>query len=334
VKVVDITPSLHCAESADGELFRYGSLIWAGGGSPRRLTCPGAGLAGVHTVRTVKDILRLAAELESVQTIAVIGGGFIGLEAAAVLSKLGKTITVIEALPRILARVAAPPLSEFFQAEHEAHGVKFHLGTGVVALEGQERVTGVKLADETIIPAELVIVGIGIIPDIAPLQEAGAVCPNGVQVDEFCRTSLEDIYAIGDCALHENKFAGGAKIRLESVQNATDQASIVAKALAGTLAPYEAVPLFWSNQYDLRMQTIGFNLGYDGIVLRGEPASRAFTVVYLRAGRVIALDCVNTMRDYAQGRQLVLAQPVIDPAKLADPTLPLKSLFVRNEIPA
>jgi 3-phenylpropionate/trans-cinnamate dioxygenase ferredoxin reductase subunit len=334
VTIISIDAAERVATSAAGEKFRYGTLIWAGGGSPRRLTCPGADLAGVHIIRTVQDILRIAAELPKIQKIAVIGGGFIGLEAAAVLAKLGKSITVIEAQNRILARVSASPLAAFFQAEHEAHGVTFHLGVGVAGLAGSSRVTGVTLDDGTIIPAELVIVGIGISPEIGPLQDAGAACSNGVEVDEYCRTSLDDIYAIGDCALHENKFAGGAKVRIESVQNATDQASTAAKAIAGVPAPYETVPLFWSNQYDLRLQTIGFNLGYDDIVLRGDPASRAFTVVYLRAGRVIALDCVNTMRDYAQGRQLVLAQPVIDPALLADPALALKTLFTRSEIPA
>jgi len=334
VTIASIDAEAHVASSATGENFRYGTLIWAGGGTPRRLSCPGADLAGVHTIRTVQDILRLAAELPGVQNIAVIGGGFIGLEAAAVLAKLAKSVTVIESQSRILARVSAPPLSAFFQAEHEAHGVKFHLGVGVAGLAGQGRVSGVTLADGTTIPAELVIVGIGISPEIAPLQEAGAACSNGVEVDEYCRTSLDDIYAIGDCALHENKFAGSAKVRIESVQNATDQASTAAKAIAGVPAPYESVPLFWSNQYDLRLQTIGFNLGYDDIVVRGAPATRAFTVVYLRACRVIALDCVNTMRDYAQGRQLVLAQPAIDKALLADPALALKSLFTRTEIPA
>jgi 3-phenylpropionate/trans-cinnamate dioxygenase ferredoxin reductase subunit len=334
VTITSIDAEAHAATSATGEKFSYGTLIWAGGGTPRRLTCPGAELAGVHTIRTVQDILRIAAELTTVQNIAVIGGGFIGLEAAAVLAKLGKSITVIEAQSRILARVSAPPLSAFFQAEHEAHGVTFHLGVGVAGLNGQSKVSGVTLVDGTIIPAELVIVGIGISPEIGPLQDAGAACSNGVEVDEYCRTSLDDVYAIGDCALHENKFAGGSRIRIESVQNATDQASIAAKAIAGVLAPYESVPLFWSNQYDLRLQTIGFNLGYDDLVVRGDPGSRAFTVVYLRAGRVIALDCVNTMRDYAQGRQLVLAQPVIDKTLLADPSLALKTLFTRTEIPA
>jgi 3-phenylpropionate/trans-cinnamate dioxygenase ferredoxin reductase component len=176
------------------------------------------------------------------------------------------------------------------------------------------------------VPAEIVIVGIGIVPAVAPLIAAGAAGVNGVNVDEFCRTSLPDIFAIGDCAAHANRFAEGAMIRLESVQNANDMATTVAKAVCGTPQPYGATPWFWSNQYDLKLQTVGLSLGYDGTVLRGDPATRRFSVVYLKQGRVIALDCVNAVKDYVQGKKLVEGGVSPELAQLADPAVALKDL--------
>jgi 3-phenylpropionate/trans-cinnamate dioxygenase ferredoxin reductase subunit len=171
-----------------------------------------------------------------------------------------------------------------------------------------------------------VIVGIGVIPAVQPLVEAGAASGNGVVVDEYCRTTLSDVYAIGDCAAHVSRFADGATVRLESVQNANDMAATAARHIAGHDAPYRAVPWFWSNQYDLRLQTVGLSAGHDGTVLRGEPASRSFSMVYLKQNRVIALDCVNAIRDYVQGRKLVEARAAVDPAKLANPAVALKAL--------
>jgi 3-phenylpropionate/trans-cinnamate dioxygenase ferredoxin reductase subunit len=183
----------------------------------------------------------------------------------------------------------------------------------------------VTLASGETIAADLVIVGIGIIPAVAPLLAAGATGGNGIDVDEFCRTSLPDVFAIGDCAAHHNAFAGDALIRLESVQNANDMATTVAKLLTGTAKPYHAVPWFWSNQYDLRLQTVGLSTGYDAVVQRGDPGLRAFSLVYLKAGRIIALDCVNSVRDYVQGKALVEHGVSVAPAQLADAEVPLKA---------
>ncbi|MEO8375887.1 MAG: oxidoreductase C-terminal domain-containing protein, partial [Sphingomonas bacterium] len=242
-------------------------------------------------------------------------------------TKLGKHVTVLEALDRVLARVAGEPLSRFFEAEHRAHGVDLRTGVAVECIEESDgAATGVRLADGTILACEMVIVGIGIVPAVEPLLAAGAEGGNGVAVDAYCRTSLPDILAIGDCAAHANRFADGAVIRLESVQNATDQANIAAKLLCGEAEPYEAVPWFWSNQYDIRLQTMGLSMGYDQTVVRGDPATRSFSVIYLKGGRVLALDCVNMTRDYAQGRALVLAGATPDLALLADPETLLKSL--------
>jgi 3-phenylpropionate/trans-cinnamate dioxygenase ferredoxin reductase component len=309
-----------------GETIGYEDLIWAAGGAPRALTCPGHDLAGIHAIRTRADVEALKAELPGALRIAIVGGGYIGLEAAAVLSKMGKQVTVLEAMDRVLARVAGPALSAFYEAEHRAHGVVIRTGELVTAVTGADgRATGVTLASGETIAADLVIVGIGIIPAVAPLLAAGAQGGNGVDVDDVCRTSLPHIFAIGDCATHANSFAGGAHIRLESVQNANDMANTVAKLLTGTAKPYHAVPWFWSNQYDLRLQTVGLSTGYDAVVQRGDPAARAFSLIYLKAGRVIALDCVNSVRDYVQGKALVEQGVIVDPALLADVEVPLKT---------
>lgn len=308
-----------------GKSCAYENLIWATGGAPRKLSCEGHHYAGIHAIRTRADVELLKTELAATQRVAIVGGGYIGLEAAAVLSKLGKQVTVLEAMDRVLARVAGPALSAFYEAEHRAHGVTIRTGETVVAITGKAgRATGVQLIDGEIIPADMVIVGIGIIAATGPLLTAGAEGSFGVNVDDHCRTSLPHIFAIGDCAMHANAFAGGVQMRLESVQNANDMATTVARLLTGNPKPYHAVPWFWSNQYDLRLQTVGLSTGYDATVLRGDIAARAFSVIYLKAGAVIALDCVNAVRDYVQGKALVEAGAIIDHAALADTEVPLK----------
>ncbi len=328
MRVNAVDAAAHRVTLSGGETIDYGKLIWATGGHPRRLTLSGHDLVGVHGVRSREDVDRMIGELATTTEVVVIGGGYIGLEAAAVLTKLGKHVTVLEALDRVLARVAGEPLSRFYEAEHRAHGVDVRLGCSVECIEETDgRATGVRLATGEVLPAQMVIVGIGIIPAVEPLIAAGAAGGNGVAVDEHCRTSLPDIYAIGDCAAHSNAFADGATIRLESVQNANDQATLVAKAITGEPEAYKAVPWFWSNQYDLRLQTVGLSIGHDDAVVRGDIASRSFSIVYLRQGRVIALDCVNAVKDYVQGRALVVAGAKVDPERLADASVPLKELL-------
>ena len=325
--VNEVDPVANSVKLSDGATLTYGSLIWATGGDPRRIACEGAHLTGVHAVRTRADVDKLMSEIDAgASRVVVIGGGYIGLEAAAVLTKLGLSVTLLEALPRVLARVAGEELSAFYEAEHRAHGVDLRTGVAVECIEGDQAVTGVRLADGTVLPCEIVIVGIGIVPAIGPLIAAGATGGNGVDVDEFCRTSLSDVFAIGDCAAHANGFADGAVIRLESVQNANDMATCAARAIMGEPQAYAATPWFWSNQYDLRLQTVGLSTGYDATVLRGDPAARSFSVVYLKGGRVIALDCVNMVKDYAQGRKLVEGRSTPDVAQLADLAVPLKEL--------
>lgn len=328
--VSDIDWMAHEVVLSDGARIGYRKLIWAGGGDPRRLSCPGANLKGVHAVRDRRDVDMIMAQLESgARRFVVIGGGYIGLEAAAVLRKLDCEVTLLEALPRVLARVAGEELSRFIESEHRAHGVDVRLETAVEAIEGEDsQVTGVKLADGEVIPCDAVIVGIGIVPAVGPLIAAGAAGSNGVDVDEFCRTTLDDIYAIGDCAAHANPYAGQAIIRLESVQNANDMANTAARAIMGDKQPYHALPWFWSNQYDLKLQTAGLSIDYDQTMVRGDPAERKFSIVYLKEGRPIAFDCVNNTKDYVQGRKLLENQvDDVDLDLLADPEVPLKELL-------
>jgi 3-phenylpropionate/trans-cinnamate dioxygenase ferredoxin reductase subunit len=325
-EVVSITPDARQVQLHDGRTIGYGDLIWAAGGDPRRLDCPGAELPGVHAVRTRADADAILGELGGVERVAIVGGGYIGLEAAAVLRKLGKEVTLLEVLPRVLARVAGEELSAFYEAEHRAHGVDLRTGIGVVAIEGEDRVAGVRLSDDSVVPCQLVIVGIGIVPAVGPLLAAEAGGGNGVDVDEFCRTGLDHVYAIGDCAAHANGFAGGAVMRLESVQNANDQATCAARAIMGDPQPYGATPWFWSNQYDLKLQTVGLSIGHDATVLRGDPATRSFSVIYLKHGKLIAIDAVNAVKDYVQARKLVEEGAVIAMEDLADSSRPLKEL--------
>ena len=333
VRVVAVDAVAHEVKLEDGTTIGYGALVWAAGGKARRLVCEGHDLTGIHTVRDRLDVDRMIAELETASEVVVVGGGYIGLEAASVLRKKEKRVTVLEAESRVLARVAGEALSRFFETEHRAQGVDIRLGAKVVALVERAgkpgQVGGVRLDSGESIASDLVIVGIGIDAAVEPLAAAGAASANGVLVDLRSKTSLPDVYAVGDCAAHPNVHANGRVVRLESIQNANDQAMIVAKAIAGSLGAedrYDAIPWFWSNQYDLRLQTVGLSADHDEVVIRGTPESRSFSVVYLRAGRVIALDCVNHTKDYVQGKALIAKGHEVDRAKLARSDVTLKEL--------
>ena len=333
VRVIAVDAVAHEVKLEDGTTIGYGALVWAAGGKARRLVCEGHDLTGIHTVRDRLDVDRMIAELETASEVVVVGGGYIGLEAASVLRKKEKRVTVLEAESRVLARVAGEALSRFFETEHRAQGVDIRLGAKVVALVERAgkpgQVGGVRLDSGESIASDLVIVGIGIDAAVEPLAAAGAASANGVLVDLRSKTSLPDVYAVGDCAAHPNVHANGRVVRLESIQNANDQAMIVAKSIAGSLGAedrYDAIPWFWSNQYDLRLQTVGLSADHDEVVIRGAPESRSFSVVYLRAGRVIALDCVNHTKDYVQGKALIAKGHEVDRAKLARPDVTLKEL--------
>jgi 3-phenylpropionate/trans-cinnamate dioxygenase ferredoxin reductase component len=326
-RVVAVHPLDHSVVLQDGERLFFGRLIWAAGGEPRRLPGMANSHSHVHSVRTRDDVDGIANNLARVERVIVVGGGYIGLESAAVLTQLGKKVTLVEASDRVLARVAGEPISRFYEAEHRSRGVDVKTSFGVRSVAaGAGASLDVELSNGERVNADRMIVGIGIAPIVEPLLAAGAACGNGVHVDRFCRTSLADIFAIGDCAAHENRFAGGNRIRLESVQNAVDQANVVANFLNGQADPYLATPWFWSNQYDLKLQTIGLSAGYDDLVVRGDPTSRSFSVAYLKKGRIIALDAVNSVRDFVQAKGLVESQTLVRKAQLADASLHLKTL--------
>ncbi len=332
-RVTEVDAAAHRVRLEDGAALEYGKLIWATGGAPRRLTCTGHDLRGVHTIRSRADVDRLKGELATTNHVVVIGGGYIGLEAAAVLSKLGKRVTIVEALDRVLARVAGEQLSRFYEAEHEKHGVELRLSAKVVCIDERDGAAcGVRLETGEVLTADMVIVCIGITPAIDPLRAAGAQGEDGVLVDLQCKTTLPDVYALGDCAAHPNVHAQGAVIRLESIQNANDQAAVVAKAILGKPDRYESIPWFWSNQWDLKLQTMGLSRGHDATVLRGNPEDRRFSLIYLREGRVVALDCVNAMKDYLQGKGLIAQSHekarTFEPAALARTDVELKSLLL------
>lgn len=324
-RIEAVDPVNHMVTTQTGELMGYGKLAWAAGGKARRLALTGANARNAHVVRQRADVDAIVASLPQTVHVTVIGGGYIGLEAAAVLRKFGKAVTLLEAGKRVLNRVAGEVLSRFYEAEHRCQGVDLRVN---VEIEGfqvhDERITAVCLADGEEIATDMVITGIGIVPEVAPLRAAGADLDNGVMVDECCRTSLPDIFALGDCAAHRNPFAESSLIRLESVQNANDQAKTVAAGIMGNGRPYRALPRFWSNQYDLKLQTVGLSAGHDDVIVRGEPARRSFSVLYLREGRLIAVDAVNSIKDYVHAKPIILAADRIDHALAGDMSIPLK----------
>lgn len=328
-RVLSVDPGRRVIVDDTGEQYVYGSLIWAAGGHARQLDCSGWDLEGIHTIRTRVDVDRLRRDMSQATRIVVVGGGYIGLEAAAVMVKAGKKVTLLEANDRVLARVAGEPLSRFFEQEHRTNGVELRLNSGVERVVGKNgRVDAVLLRDGSEISADMMVVGIGIVPAVGPLLAVGGVGGNGIDVDAFCRTSLDNIYAIGDCARQASAFADDARIRIESVQNAAEQAGIVARHLTGGEYVPPNVPTFWSNQYDLRLQTVGLSMGHDQIIIRGEPIKRSFSLVYLRMGRVIALDCVNSARDFIQARSIIAAKTSLDLGRLSDASLSLNDLRI------
>ena len=305
-RIVSVDANRKTAVADTGQAFGYSHMIWAAGACPRKLELPGFDLKGIHYVRNKADVIAIMRDLPKVTEIAIVGGGYIGLEAAAVLKKLGKKITLIEASNRVLARVAGEPLSRFYEIEHKAQGVDIRLSQSIKEACGKDgRVRGLGMSDGSEIPAQMVIVGVGVEPSVKPLLAAGASGEIGVNVDEYCQTSLSDISAIGDCAMHRNVYANSSWIRIESVQNANDQAKVVAQRVCGNPVAYDAVPWFWSNQFDLKLQTVGISAHHDDLVIRGDRTARSFSIIYLHKGRVIALDCVNAVKDYVQGRKLV-----------------------------
>jgi 3-phenylpropionate/trans-cinnamate dioxygenase ferredoxin reductase subunit len=313
----------------DGTRLTYDKLALTTGGRSRRLSVPGADHANVHHIRTVADVDRLKPAFVAGRRLVIIGGGYIGLETAATGIKKGLRVTVVEALPRVLARVTAPEISAFYERVHRAQGVDLRTGVGVQALEGKDRVEQVVLADGTRLPAELVIVGIGLIPNIELAEAAGLEVSNGIVVDRHAQTSDPHIVAAGDCANHDNVFLG-RRVRLESVPNALEQARVAAANLAGKPRAQDAVPWFWSDQYHLKLQMVGLSQGYDTLVIRGDPQTESFLAFYLKQGVVISADAVNRPQEFTLARRIVAARRAIPAERLRDEKTPLEDLLQQS----
>ncbi|MCF6200346.1 MAG: FAD-dependent oxidoreductase [Hyphomicrobiaceae bacterium] len=298
----------------DGDhALAYDALILATGARVRKLELPGAALDGICYLRTLDDVADIGKRLEAAQSVIVIGAGFIGLEFASVARKLGKKVTVLEAMERVMARVVEPELSQFFTNLHHSHGVEIITGAQVGEIVGQGgQLSGVKTTDGLLLKADLVVVGIGVLPNLELAQEAGLSCANGIIVNEFGQTSNADIYACGDCASYEHPFAG-APVRLESVQNAGDQARSVAAKITGKDKSYIAVPWFWSDQYDVKLQMTGLTIGCDSHVVRGDLQSGHFSLWHYKRNQLRAIEAISAPRDYVVGRMLL--EKKISPTK-------------------
>ncbi len=307
----------------DGSDIAYGRLLLATGARARPPAVPGADLPGIHCLRSMDDVDRIRAELSSVRRVVIVGAGYIGLECAASCIKLGLAVTVLEMADRVMSRVVAPEMSAFYGAEHASHGVAIRLNERLERFEGTGRVAAVRCADGSAYPADLVIVGIGILPNVELAADAGIACDNGITVNRYCRTSDPDVYAIGDCASHPSPRYG-RRIRLESVDNAFEQAKTAAANICGREVIHDKVPWFWSDQYDLKLQIVGLAEGYDRVVLRGDPAARAFSCCYLRGSELIALDAVNHVKDFMSARKLIAECVQFDLGRLADPAVTLR----------
>lgn len=324
-RVTDIAPRERHVRLDDQRVLPYDALLLATGSRPRRLQVPGSELEGVHYLRTIADADRIRAACAPGARVVIIGGGYIGLEVAATARELGMAVTVLEMTDRVMNRVTCPAVSAFYQAEHARHGVAIGCNQTVRALhgDGSGRVRAVLTEQGGEYPAEVVIVGVGVVPADELAKAAGLECENGVVTDGHCRTSDQAIWAAGDCASHLNRQYG-RHLRLESVDNAFEQGTTAALNLLGTPTPHDKLPWFWSDQYDLKLIIVGVAHGYDTVVMRGDPAGRSFSACYLRGGELIAIDSINAPKDQMAARKLIAAHARPNQEKLADPAVALK----------
>jgi len=320
-----IDPDAKTLQVEDGDDIRYDKLVLALGSRARTLPVAGADLNHVHYLRNIADVESIRTELDAGRRMVVIGAGYIGLEVAAVARELGLDVTVVEMADRVMSRVVSPEISDFYQIEHTNHGVKLRLSSNVTALRGKKRVKAVEIGDGEEIPADFVVVGIGILPNTEIASQAGLDVSNGIVVDDRCQTSDKHIYAVGDCTSHPSNIYG-RRLRLESVHNALEQARTAASNLCGEVAHYSDVPWFWSDQYDLKLQIAGLSEGYDDVVIRGNPAERSFACLYLRDRRLIAVDAVNAPRDFMQSKALIAAHAAFSADDLANPEVSLRDV--------
>ncbi len=309
----------------NGDVVSYDKLALTTGTRVRKLTIPGADLDGIDYVRTVDDTLALRDRFSPGGHMVVVGGGYIGLEVAAAATKQGMSVTVLEMADRVMNRVVAPEVSAFYEALHRDHGVDIQTDVRVSGFSGNGHVSAVECEDGSSFEADVVVVGVGVIPNTELAEAAGLACDNGIVVNASAETDDPDIVSAGDCTNHPNGVYG-INIRLESVQNAVDQAKAAAKAICGNPETYSAVPWFWSDQYDVKLQIVGLSQGYTQAVVRGDPSSGAFSVFYLKEGVLIAVDAINSPREYMMGRKLIAEHSRPDPARIANTDISVKEL--------
>lgn len=325
-RVTKIEPEEHLLTLDSGEKLQYTKLILATGTRARQIPVEGADLPCIHYLRTLVDVDNIKSMLGEGSRLLIVGAGYIGLELAASASAQGIKSTVLEAQERVLARVTSPVISEFYQNYHAEQGVDIRLAVGLSKFQSNGDTYQAVLSDGSTIDFDCAVVGIGVIPNIELAEEAGLACDNGIVVDEFAQTSDPDIYAVGDVANHPSPLYG-RRIRLESVPNAVDQSKAAVSAICGDKQVYDSVPWFWSDQYGIKLQTVGLLTDYDEYVVRGSVDDLKFAVFYLQQGRLIAADCINSPAEFMMTKKLVAAKAAPDAAQLADAGVPLKSLL-------
>ncbi len=315
---------------AGGESLSYDKLVIATGGRARKLSVPGAQLGAIFCLRTIADVVLLQPQLRRGRRVVIVGGGYVGLEFAAVAIKRGLAVTVLEGAPRVLARVTAPEVSAFYERFHRAAGVEIHTGvavSGFAARRDGDSVGAVQCSDGLSIAADFVLAGVGLVPNTELAEQTGLVVDGGIVVDASMRTSDPNIFAIGDCAIHAEHGFLRRRIRLESVPNALEQARTAAAVIAGKPAPAATAPWFWSDQYDLKLQMAGISEGYDEVAIRGSMERASFVAFYLKDGRVIAADAINRPAEFMASKRLIADRAKASAQNLADESAPLKSLI-------
>ncbi len=323
--VESIDPAQKAVHLADGASLNYSKLLLATGSRVRKLPIPGAELSGIYYLRNIDDVLSIQPNLVAGKRLVIVGAGYIGLEVAAVAAHHGLDVTVLETEERVMNRVVAPEISDFFESVHRKAGVKIEFGRMVQEFRGDSAVSEVVCADGHSYPADFCIVGIGILPNEEIASAAGLECNNGIVVDEYCQTSDPDILAIGDCTRHPNALIG-TELRLESVHNAIEQGKTAAATICEQPAAYNQIPWFWSDQYDLKLQIVGINTGYDRVILRGDPESHSFAGFYLEGDKLLAVDAINSPREFMLAKKLIKAGAKIAPDDLANMDKDFKSL--------
>lgn len=324
VRVIAIDTKQQVLNLDNHQSLPYSHLVFATGGRVRPLHCPGIEHHHVHYLRTVADVDAMHDKFKPGKRLVIIGGGYVGLETAAVAAKHGLEVSILVARPTALGRVTSKVVGQFFEQVHRSAGVNLQSNTDVECLEGDDEEV-VLTTRGALLSADLVVVGIGLLPNVELAESAGILCEDGINTDQYGRTSIPNIYAAGDCANHPNAIYK-RRMRLQSVQNAIDQAKTVAASICGKNKPYIQVPWFWSDQYDLKLQTAGVNTGYDEIVLRGDPETRSFAAFYLRAGRLLAVDAINRPAEFVAARNIISKQLAVSAARLSDENIAAKAL--------